>query len=163
MEIKFRPQTVNTLPWTSVCFIDTPLAIFAWEFNEDRIFQGDILRCLAYLYIWSTHDLHNVCPVALLENKGNLYYRTWSQRNWRQNLHIRKYMWVITTAIIAEGILALQSFIRMYWMGLKKRKCLNWIFIIMEQPLDFLDSDLGCRKIGVHFSAGSDTSLSSIE
>jgi len=29
----------------------------------------------------------------------------------------------------------------------------------MEKPLEFLDRDLGCRKIGVHLSAGSDTSL----
>jgi len=33
----------------------------------------------------------------------------------------------------------------------------------MEQPLELLDREAGCRKIGVHISAGSDTFLSSIE
>jgi len=33
----------------------------------------------------------------------------------------------------------------------------------MEQPLELSDSDFGCRTIGVQFSAGSDTSLSSTE
>jgi len=75
------------------------------------------LRCLAYLCIWSSDDPYSVCVFALLESKGNLFCRTWSQRNWRQNLHIRIYMWLITTANIAEGILAHQSFIRMNCMG----------------------------------------------
>jgi len=50
MQKKFKPQIVKTLPWTSVCFIDTPLTIFVREFNEDKIFQGDI-ALLTYLYI----------------------------------------------------------------------------------------------------------------
>jgi len=55
-------------------------------------------------------------------------------------------------------LLSSHSFLCIAW-ALKKRECLNWIFINMEKPLEFLDRDLGCRKIGVHLSAGSDTSL----
>ena len=56
-----------------------------------------------------------------------------------------------------------QSFVCTYFMGAEE----TWKFKLniryLEQPLELLDHDMACWKVGVRFSAGSDTSLSSIE